>query len=115
VYEFEIKNRGTREACEVQCNISFPDGVEPLRVEGAPAEIEGSRIVVGPISRVQGHETLAIRVAARARESGSHQFRAELTCPEPELRLASEGTTLFFDEGTLSATAPSTPEELPRR
>lgn len=115
VYEFQIKNRGTREAESVQCNISFPDEIEPLQVDGAQAEIQGSRIVVGPISRIGGHDTLVIRVSAQAHQGGNHQFRAELTCPEPQLRLASEGTTLFFDEGSLSATAPSEPLELPRR
>jgi uncharacterized repeat protein (TIGR01451 family) len=115
VYEFQIQNRGTREARAVQFQVSFPEEVEPLTVDGAEARIQGSHIVVGPISHVGGHENLTIRVSARALESGSHQFRAELTCPEPEVRLASEGTTLFFDEGSLSATRPATPRELPQR
>jgi uncharacterized repeat protein (TIGR01451 family) len=114
-YAFEIKNRGSREARAVRCDISFPEAIEPLRVDGAPAEIQGSRIVVGPIANVGGNDTLVVRVSARARASGNHQFRAELTCPEPQLRLASEGTTLFFDEETLSATAPSTSPELQHR
>jgi uncharacterized repeat protein (TIGR01451 family) len=115
VYEFQIQNRGSREARDVQFCVTFPEEVEPQTVEGAPADIQGSRIVMGPISHIGGHENLAIRVTARARQSGSHQFRAELTCPEPEIRLASEGTTLFFDEGSFSATRPAAPRELPAR
>jgi uncharacterized repeat protein (TIGR01451 family) len=115
VYEFQIQNRGTREARAVQFDISFPEEVEPLSVDGAQAEVRGSRIVVGPISYIGGHENLTVRVAARARKSGGHQFRAELTCPDPEIRLASEGTTLFFDEGSLSAARPALPCELPKR
>jgi hypothetical protein len=52
--------------------------------------------VFDPIATMAAKETVKLRVTARAKSKGSHQFRVEMTADEPQTFMASEGTTRFY-------------------
>lgn len=39
---------------------------------------------------------MALKVIARATREGMHRFRAQVTCSDPETRLAAEESSYFF-------------------
>ncbi len=101
LYEIEIVNRGSRAANQVQVIAQFSDGIEPVAVEGSPAELVPGQAVFAPIAHVDPGQTITLKVKARADREGSHIFRAELRCNDPEYRLVAEDTTTFYDSGLM--------------
>jgi uncharacterized repeat protein (TIGR01451 family) len=103
VYELRIVNRGTKAASDIKAAVYFSDGVAPLAVEGGRAEIGRANVVFAPIGRIEPGEELVLKVTARASLPGSHVFRAEIECRDPETRLVAQETTRFY--GTLDLRA----------
>jgi uncharacterized repeat protein (TIGR01451 family) len=107
-YEICITNRGTKAATEVQVLAQFSEGIEPVGVEGGKAELIPGQVLFRPLAKVAPNETMTLKVKARAQKSGTHLFRAEVKCGEPETKLVAEETTRFFGSGT-AATSSGTP------
>lgn len=108
LYEIEIVNRGSRAANQVQVVAQFSDGIEPVAVEGSPAELVPGQAVFAPIAHVNPGQTVTLKVKAKADREGSHIFRAELRCSDPEYRLVAEDTTTFYDSGLMVSPGQST-------
>ena len=108
LYEIQIVNRGTKAAEQVQVIAQFSDGIEPVAVEGSPAELMPGQAVFQPLARVNPGETITLKVKARADRDGNHIFRAELRCSDPEYRLVAEDTTTFYDTELLGSSVEST-------
>ena len=114
LYEIEIVNRGSRAANHVQVIAQFSDGIEPVAVEGSPAELVPGQAVFEPIAHVNPGQTVTLKVKAKADREGSHIFRAELRCSDPEYRLVAEDTTTFYDSGLMVSPGQSTsPSDAP--
>lgn len=114
VYEVTITNRGTKAARNVAVVVNFSDGIDPLRVEGATAELGGGQALLDPIAAIGAGEAVKLTITAKASKGGSHIFRAEVRCTDPETRLASEQTTRFFGSAAPAAeTANSTSSFVP--
>ncbi|MCL4204662.1 MAG: hypothetical protein KJ000_19415 [Pirellulaceae bacterium] len=113
LYEIQITNQGTKAATQVQVVAQFSDGIEPMSVEGAPAELVPGQAVFQPIARVNPGETIKLKVKAKADRDGNHVFRAELRCGDPEYRLVAEDSTTFFGDDLLGSPSES-PSDAPR-
>lgn len=100
VYQVTITNRGTKAARKVAVVVNFSEGVEPTGVEGAKAEVGGGQALFQPISSIEPGAELVLKIKAKAEKAGSHIFRAEVRCTDPETRLASEQTSRFFGGGS---------------
>jgi uncharacterized repeat protein (TIGR01451 family) len=107
-YEISITNRGTKAATEVQVLAQFSEGIEPVSVEGGKAELIPGQALFRPLAKIAPSETLTLKVKARAQKSGTHLFRAEVKCGEPETKLVAEETTRFYGSAT-AATPSGTP------
>lgn len=114
LYEIQIVNRGSRAANQVQVVAQFSDGIEPVAVEGSPAELVPGQAVFAPIAHVNPGQTVTLKVKAKADREGSHIFRAELRCSDPEYRLVAEDTTTFYESGLMVSPGQSTsPSDAP--
>ncbi|MFM2094408.1 MAG: Large cysteine-rich periplasmic protein OmcB, partial [Planctomycetota bacterium] len=103
-YEIQIVNRGTKSAEKVNILMQFSEGIEPIAAEGAKSDLLRGQVVFSPIGKIEVGQTATLKVRARADKAGSHLFRVEVKCDEPETRLVFEGTTRFFEgEGSSAA------------
>ena len=104
VYELRIRNRGTKEAENVEVFAYFSRGVEPVAAEGAPNRIMPGQVIFQPIPSIAPGAETVMKVRARAEVAGNHVFRAEAHCKPLSARLISEATNLFYADG------PATPQ-----
>jgi uncharacterized repeat protein (TIGR01451 family) len=105
-YEITITNRGTKAARKVGVVINFSEGIDPIGVEGGTADLASGQAVFHPIANIEAGGAHKLKIKAKADRAGSHVFRAEVRCTDPETRLASEQTTRFFGSG-VSVTNPA--------
>jgi uncharacterized repeat protein (TIGR01451 family) len=108
-YEVRVRNRGTKNAPNVQVIIYFSRGIEPLTAEGAPHKVGAGRVIFSPIPSLVAGEDLVLKVCARAEVAGNHIFRAEVHCQPLGTRLVSEDSTHFYQDESLSRRASSLP------
>jgi len=106
LYTINIRNRGSRSAKGVNLVMQFSDGIEPHKVAGQDHRIVPGQVLFSPISQIDPGQELSFKVNAEAFRSGTHVFRAQLTCKDSDAREIAEGTTRFFgDEVARPATA----------
>jgi hypothetical protein len=98
VYEIHIKNRGMIAARGIEVTAMFSEGIEPSHVEGGQHSIRDGRVAFRPIDELAAGSETVLRIHAKASSSGTHVFRAEVSCQELEAKLAAEETTRFFTE-----------------
>lgn len=99
-YQVTIVNRGTKAARKVAVVVNFSEGMEPTSVEGGKAEVGSGQALFQPIASIEPGAEVVLKVKAKAERAGSHIFRAEVRCTDPDTRLASEQTNRFFGSGT---------------
>jgi hypothetical protein len=127
-YQVRIRNRGTKNAPDVQVVTYFSRGIEPTAAEGAQHKIEAGQVVFSPVASLGPGEDLVLKVRARAETAGNHVFRAEVHCRPLDIRLVSEDTTHFYQDdsalqqasrlspaGKLAAPPPAAPSNAMRR
>jgi uncharacterized repeat protein (TIGR01451 family) len=121
-YQVRVRNRGTKNAPDVQVVTYFSRGIEPTTAEGAQHKIEPGQVAFSPIASLGPGEELVLKICARAETAGNHVFRAEVHCRPLGTRLVSEDTTHFYQDESglqqasrLSPTGrlPSPPAEMP--
>jgi uncharacterized repeat protein (TIGR01451 family) len=96
-YEIHIKNRGMTAAKAINIVAMFSEGIDPSHVEGGQHAIRDGRVSFRAIDLAAGAETV-LKIHAKASQSGTHIFRAEVACEELEVKLAAEETTRFFTD-----------------
>ncbi len=99
VYEVRVRNRGTKEADNVEVFAYFSRGVEPISAEGAANQLAPGQVIFRPIASLAPGAEVVLKVHARAGEAGNHVFRAETRCPSLGTHLMSEATNLFYGDG----------------
>ncbi|MDP6554118.1 MAG: CARDB domain-containing protein [Pirellulaceae bacterium] len=97
-YEITIENRGTKAAEDIKVVAQFSDGVEPVRAQGAVAEIVPGQVLFQTIPRIGPGDQIKLTIVAVADRAGNHRFRVETTSTEPETRLVAEESTHFFGD-----------------
>ena len=106
VYEVRVQNRGTKEAKNISLVGYFSEGIEPTNIDGWTGKVKEGQVEMDHINRLGPGQELTIKLTAVAHRPGNHVFRAELTCNNPETRLASEDWTRFYgDVRVLNATS----------
>ena len=101
VYEVTVANRGTKSAKNISVVTQFSDGIEPVRAEGAEAEIVPGQVIFKTIAELAPGERIVLKIVAKADKEGNHLFRAEVNCSDPETRLVTEETTRYFASSVL--------------
>jgi hypothetical protein len=98
VYEVQLTNRGSKAAMKVTLIGQFSNGVEPIRAEGASAELVPGQVLFQEIPRIEAGQTVVLKIVARADKAGNHRFRSVLKCSDPETELIAEDMTRFFGD-----------------
>jgi uncharacterized repeat protein (TIGR01451 family) len=106
VYEVRVRNRGTREAQNVEVYAYFSRGVEPTAVEGAPSRLIPGQVVFQPIASLAPGAEVVLKVHAKAEIAGNHIFRVEAKCRQLNARLVSEATNLYYSDSPGAAQTP---------
>ncbi len=97
-YEIRVRNRGTTGAEHINIVGLFSEGIDPTTVEGAQYSVRDGRVSFHPIKSLSAGQEVVLRIRAKASQVGTHIFRAEVTCPKLDIKLAAEETTRFFEE-----------------
>jgi uncharacterized repeat protein (TIGR01451 family) len=95
-YEVHVRNRGTKEASNVEIFTYFSRGVEPISAEGAPNRIGAGQVVFLPIPTLAPGAEAVVTVHARADAAGNHVFRSEAHCKPLGVRLVNEAANLYY-------------------
>jgi hypothetical protein len=106
VYEVCVRNRGTREAQNVEVFAYFSRGIEPTATEGAPSRLVPGEVVFQPIASLAPGAQAMLKVHAKAEAPGNHVIRVEARCRQLNARLISEATNLYYAD-TPAASQPS--------
>ncbi len=108
-YEIKVQNRGSKAAKGVNLVMQFSEGIEPLKANGQEYRIVPGQVLFNPITQIDPGKEMTFKITAEAFNSGTHIFRAQLTCEDSDSREIAEGTTRFFGEqiqrGATAATA----------
>ncbi len=111
-YQIKVQNRGTKTAKGVNLVMQFSEGIEPVDATGLEHRIAEGQVLFSPITQIDPGQEMTFKITAEALKSGTHIFRAQLTCQDSDAREIAEGTTRFFGEQvqpsvTKTATAPT--------
>ncbi len=99
-YEIRVRNRGTKEAENVQVFVYFSRGIEPTAADGAPNRLAPGQVLFQPISSLPAGAEVVLKVRAKAELAGNHVFRAEAHCKPLGARLVREATNLYYADAT---------------
>ena len=114
-YEIKVINRGTKSAQGVNLVMQFSEGIEPSKAEGLQHRIVPGQVLFSPIPKIDPGQEMRFKITAEALKSGTHIFRAQLTCQDSDAREIAEGTTRFFGEtierSTSAPAADTTPTD----
>ena len=106
-YQIKVQNRGSKTAKGVNLVMQFSDGIEPVDATGLAHRIAEGQVLFNPIAQIDPGQEMTFKVNAEALKSGTHIFRAQLTCQDSDAREIAEGTTRFFGEQIQPASATS--------
>jgi uncharacterized repeat protein (TIGR01451 family) len=106
IYEIRVRNRGTREAENVQVFVYFSRGIEPIGAEGAPNRLAPGQVLFQPIVSLGAGTEVVLKVHAKADVPGNHIFRAEAHCRPLGARLVREATNLYYADSSPAQQAP---------
>ncbi len=102
-YQIKVRNRGTKAAKGVNLVMQFSAGIEPRKAVGLENRLVPGQVFFNPIPQIEPGEEMTLEVTAEALKSGTHVFRAQLTCQDSDAREVAEGTTRFFGDTIESA------------
>jgi hypothetical protein len=109
VYEIHVRNRGTKEAQDVEVFAYFSRGIEPVSAEGAPNRLGAGQVAFQPLVSLAPGAEAVLKIRAKAEVAGNHIFRAETHCKQLGARLVSEATNLYYgDAPAIAQTARNT-------
>ncbi len=103
-YEIKVHNRGSKAAKGVNLVMQFSEGIEPQKASGLEHRVVPGQVLFSPIESIEPGQELTFQVTALAMKSGTHIFRAQLTCQDSDAREIAEGTTRFFGDAVQPTT-----------
>jgi len=105
VYEIRILNRGTKAAEQIEVEIFFSEGIEPIGADGAPHRIgQDGQIVFDIIDVIPADGKVVLKIYGQANQPGNHVFRAQVRCRTLDTKLATEETTRFYTDSASGTT-----------
>jgi hypothetical protein len=95
-----LRNRGASSANDVQIVGVFSDGIEPA--QDASYTVENGRVSFPRVQELPASRDFVLRIRAHALRAGTHKFRAEMVCRDPDIKLVSEVARPFYADDPLS-------------
>ncbi|MDR1963142.1 MAG: DUF11 domain-containing protein [Planctomycetaceae bacterium] len=98
VYTFNVANRGTKAAENVEIKAAFGGGLEPYGVEGGNAYMSDGQVFFDKIPTIASGQSVVLKVKAKAEKPGNHRIRTEVVCSTASVHLVNENTTYFYQK-----------------
>jgi uncharacterized repeat protein (TIGR01451 family) len=106
IYEAHIRNRGTKNADNVDIKAYFSNNINLVSVEGGAEEVEPGTWKLRSIPSIAAGREVIIKIKARAEAAGNHRCRVEVKCDAIGISLVNEESTLFYADETAPAQGP---------
>ncbi len=104
-YVMVIENRGTKPATAVRVVAQFSSGIEPVDAKGHASQVVPGQVIFDPIPIIAPGKEIRLSVFAKAAETGTHRFRAEVTSNDSETQLIEEESTRYLATGRVEASS----------
>jgi len=97
VYIVRVRNRGSKEAKNVELFGFFSEGLEPTKIREGRGEMSPGQVIFEPIAELRAGGEKVFKIIAKAERGGNHVFHAEMRCKPLDTRLVAEESTLFYE------------------
>ena len=71
-----------------------------MSIQGWRGNISEGQVEFEPIGRLNAGQELVFKITARAEKAGTHRFRVELKCENPDTELSAEESTKYYEDET---------------
>lgn len=88
-YGLRLTNLSDQKTEPVEIVINFSEGVEPVKVEGAPGQVRVGQAIYDELI-LEPAESIQLVVTVEANSPGEHVIRPEVHCLSPKTRIATE-------------------------
>lgn len=98
-YRIRVINQGTKTATNVRIQVDFPNGIQPVSVDGnLPNEIRGQQIIFNPITSLNPNDEIKLLVQGNGVASGDHRVVVRLQTDGRATPVSKEETTRVYDD-----------------
>ncbi len=106
-YEITLRNRGTRDAENIEVVVYFSHGIEPISADGPAHRIAPGQIIFERIDSIKAGTDVKLIVHAMPERPGSHLIRVEAIYQPLDCRVVKEETTYFYKGPKNQGTQPA--------
>ena len=98
-YRVRVVNQGTKTASNVMLQVDFPNGIQPVSVNGnIPNEIRGNKIVFSPITSMNPGDEITMTINAKGTAPGDHRVVVNLAADGRQANVAKQETTHVYSD-----------------
>jgi len=98
-YRIRVINQGTKTATNVRIQIDFPNGIQPISVDGnLPNEIRSQQILFAPITSMNPNDEIKLVVNGKGIGQGDHRVVVRLLTDGRTTPVSKEETTRVYDD-----------------
>lgn len=98
-YRLRIVNQGTRASNNIELTVAFPDGIQPVSVEGNVAnQIAGQQVRFAPITSLNPGDEIRLAIRARGTRAGDHRVAVNLQADGREINVTKEESTRVYSD-----------------
>ena len=98
-YVIRVINQGTKTATNVRLQVDFPNGIQPVSVDGTlPSEIRGQQVLFAPITSMNPGDELKLTVNGKGVGPGDHRVAVHLQTDGRETNVTKEETTRVYND-----------------
>ena len=98
-YGIRVVNQGTKTATNVSIQVDFPNGIQPVSVDGTlPNEIRGQQVLFAPITSMNPGDELKLSVNGKGIGPGDHRVVVHLQTDGRETNVSKEETTRVYND-----------------
>ena len=99
IYDVEVVNSGTKADTNVRVAAQLPDGLQPVKAEGAAAgAVNGQTVVFEPLASLPPNSKGTFRIHARCVAAGNHRVRVQLSSDDTPQPVAKEEITKGYSD-----------------
>jgi uncharacterized repeat protein (TIGR01451 family) len=98
-YRIRVVNQGTKTATNVQVQVDFPNGIQPVSVDGnAPNQILGQQVKFDGITSMNPGDELKLAINAKGISPGDHRVVVHLQTDGRETNISKEESTRVYND-----------------
>ena len=98
-YRIRVVNQGTQTATNVQLQVDFPPGLQPIEVDGnLRHQVQGQTVAFEPISTMRPGDELKMTVRASGKSQGDHRVVVNMKTDGRSTPVSKEETTRVYSD-----------------